>query len=422
MSSRLTQLRSSDEDPTQVFEMLEQLGEGAYGAVYKAMDKRNGQLVAIKVIPVENDTTDLQKEIAILKKCRNEHIVNYIGSYVHGQHLWIALEYCSAGSVNDLMAICEITLTEEQIAVVCRETLLGLRYLHSKKLIHRDIKSGNILLNHKGQCKLADFGVSAQLTNTMSRRRTVIGTPYWMAPEVLRESSYDAKADIWSLGITAIEMAVGDPPHTNVHPMRAIFMIPNKPPPTLPEPHRWSANFRDFVAKCCVKDPEKRPSASTLLRHPFVRNARSIAVIEDLVHQCMDEIEQYREEECETFAEVAQRQNSSDDAGRSASSSGTSQMGATMIEHGSEDSGQPSGTMVFRDGVDAAAAQFSTMIINDTVNVGSSATMRKAPVNDDVPAYMRHMRAQQTQEGSPSCCCGQEQQHERQRQHEWSHR
>ena len=163
------------------------------------------------------------------------------------------------------MAICERTLTEQQIAIVMQQSLRGLHYLHMAKKIHRDIKSGNILLNHDGDCKLADFGVSAELATTMSKRKTVIGTPYWMAPEVLQSQEYNGKADIWSLAITAIELAVGEPPHSNVHPMRAIFMIPNSDPPTLPEPERWSADFHDFIRVWSAPHPHTCAAHSTAL-------------------------------------------------------------------------------------------------------------------------------------------------------------
>ena len=193
---------------------------------------------------------------------------------------------------------CERTLSEQQIAIVMQQSLRGLHYLHMAKKIHRDIKSGNILLNHDGDCKLADFGVSAELATTVSKRKTVIGTPYWMAPEVLQSQEYNGKADIWSLAITAIELAVGEPPHSNVHPMRAIFMIPNSDPPTLPEPERWSADFHDFIRACCAKNPEKRPSAIELLNsHPFITRSGDKRLIAELVDECMAEIEEYRQQE-----------------------------------------------------------------------------------------------------------------------------
>lgn len=291
------------EDPNKIFDLVDPLGEGSYGAVHRAIDKRNGQTVAVKIVPVEKDTSELQREIDILRECQSEYIVNYIGSYYWKNEVWIAMEYCGAGSVSDLMNICEMTLDEDQIAVICRESLHGLRYLHAQRLIHRDIKSGNILLSADGHCKLADFGVSAQLKSTISKRQTIIGTPYWMAPEVLRESQYDGKADVWSLGITAIEMAVGEPPHAEVHPMRAIFLIPNKPAPSLPDPSEWSDDFNSFIAECCQKDPDKRPTSEALLRHPFIRNAKGRSLIERVVQECLPEIEDYRKRRPEEGSE-----------------------------------------------------------------------------------------------------------------------
>ena len=175
------------DDPAAVFQIVEKLGEGSYGEVYNALDKRTGQLVAIKVIPVESDLSDFKREIEILKQCRSPYIVAYTGSYFKDGNLWIVMEYCGAGSVADLMAIAGCTLTEREMAEVLAATLKGLEYLHAHKLIHRDLKAGNILLTEDGAAKLADFGVSAQLSSTISKRRTVIGTPYWMSPEVIQE-------------------------------------------------------------------------------------------------------------------------------------------------------------------------------------------------------------------------------------------
>jgi serine/threonine protein kinase len=216
------------------------------------------------------------------------------------------MEYCGAGSMCDLMAICDITLTEAQIRAVCRCALQGLEYLHRQGTIHRDIKAGNILLTEVGECKLADFGVSAEITTSMPKRSSTIGTPYWMAPEVLQGSQYDWKADIWSLGITAIELAVGEPPLSNYHPMRALFMIPNNDPPTLPNPERWSPEFHDFVRVCLQKDPNKRPEAGALLKnHPFIQRAGDAKIIERLVQQCLPAIEEYREMEAREAEERA---------------------------------------------------------------------------------------------------------------------
>jgi len=257
-SKKISKLQTSDEDPTDIFEFLAQLGEGSYGSVYKALDKRDGKLVAIKVLEVEEDTTTLQKEINILSQCHSKYIVAYKGAFEKDGHIWIVMEYCGAGSVCDIMAICDRVLSEAQIAVILKKALLGLQYLHSQNKIHRDIKAGNILLTDSGEVKLADFGVSAELTNTMPKRTTTIGTPYWMAPEVLQAMEYNGKADIWSLGITAIETACGEPPLSNIHPMRALFMIPNNPPPKLPNLERYSDEFNDFIRVCLQKDPNKR--------------------------------------------------------------------------------------------------------------------------------------------------------------------
>ena len=243
------------------------------------------------------DSSELRKEINILKSCQSPYIVAYKGSYFKDGKLWIAMEYCGAGSLSDLMAICDMTLSEAQIAAIMKQSLRGLEYLHAHKKIHRDIKSGNILLTWEGECKLADFGVSAELSNTLARRVTMIGTPYFMAPEVLEGKQYDAKADIWSLAITAYELAVGQPPHSNIHPLRAIFVIPTAPPPTLPDPETWSEEFKDFLAKCLQMNPADRPTASQLLQHPFVRDVNETAEVKRLLALCEETLERFREAE-----------------------------------------------------------------------------------------------------------------------------
>jgi len=189
------------------------------------------------------------------------------------------------------MTILDRPLTEDQIAVVMHYVLSGLKYLHQEqRKIHRDIKAGNILLGKKGEAKLGDFGVSGQLSDTMAKRQTVIGTPFWMAPEVIQEVGYDVRADIWSLGITCIEMAEMQPPYSNIHPMRAIFMIPSRPPPRLTEPDKWSSEFNDFVAKCLTKNPDERSSTDDLLKHPFMKRAKNLHLLSELVEQTMESI------------------------------------------------------------------------------------------------------------------------------------
>uniref|UniRef100_A0A8C3GR64 non-specific serine/threonine protein kinase n=1 Tax=Cairina moschata TaxID=8855 RepID=A0A8C3GR64_CAIMO len=285
------QLKKLDEDsltkqPEEVFDVLEKLGEGSYGSVFKAIHKETGQVVAIKQVPVESDLQEIIKEISIMQQCDSPHVVKYYGSYFKNTDLWIVMEYCGAGSVSDIIRLRNKTLTEEEIATIVQSTLKGLEYLHFMRKIHRDIKAGNILLNTEGHAKLADFGVAGQLTDTMAKRNTVIGTPFWMAPEVIQEIGYNCVADIWSLGITAIEMAEGKPPYADIHPMRAIFMIPTNPPPTFRKPEIWSDNFTDFVKQCLVKSPEQRATATQLLQCcpcslPFVSDWSGVLLLRD---------------------------------------------------------------------------------------------------------------------------------------------
>ncbi|KAI8998427.1 kinase-like domain-containing protein [Gaertneriomyces semiglobifer] len=279
-------------DPTDVFEIVGKLGEGSYGSVHKALHKRTSTIVALKLIPVEHDLDDTIKEINIMQGTESRHVIQYFGSYIKDNYLWIALEYCGAGSVSDIMRITGHTLQEPQIAVICGHVLEGLKYLHDKRKIHRDIKAGNILLNTQGVAKLADFGVAGQLTDNQAKRNTVIGTPFWMAPEVIQEVGYGVLADIWSLGITCIEMAEGRPPYHKIHPMRAIFMIPTKPPPRLEKESKWSSQFIDFIAQCLTKNPANRPSAEQLLQHPFIKNAPGVHVLSEIISEAMDLIAQ----------------------------------------------------------------------------------------------------------------------------------
>jgi len=274
--------------PDEVFDIISKLGEGSYGSVFKALHKESKQVLAIKQVPVDTDLQDIIKEISIMQQCVSPYVVRYYGSYFKNTDLWIVMEYCGAGSVSDIMRLRKKTLTEEEIATVLSDTLKGLEYLHLRKKIHRDIKAGNILLNMEGHAKLADFGVAGQLTDTMAKRNTVIGTPFWMAPEVIQEIGYDCVADIWSLGITALEMAEGKPPYGDIHPMRAIFMIPTKPPPTFKDCDRWSPQFIDFVSRCLVKTPDKRATASQLLHSDFIVSAGNSIILSEMINEAAD--------------------------------------------------------------------------------------------------------------------------------------
>lgn len=263
-------------------EILNLLGEGSFGAVYKAEHKPSSAVVAVKIIANASSSASeeekIKGEIDILSRCDSPYIVGYCECFIKPPtkkpgEMWIVMEYCEGGSMSDLLeANNGIVLPEDCIRAVCASIVLGLEYLHGvANVCHRDIKCGNVLLTSDGHVKLADFGVSAELTNTLNKRKTVVGSPYWMAPEVIRESHYDGRADVWSLGITAIEMAEGSPPHANLHPLRAIFVIPTKPAPTLADPDNWSPEMLDFVRCCCQKDPNQRHDSAQLSSHPFVR-------------------------------------------------------------------------------------------------------------------------------------------------------
>ncbi|KAI9101845.1 kinase-like domain-containing protein [Phlyctochytrium arcticum] len=259
-------------DPKEMFVLEEKLGEGAFGAVYKAKLTTTGFVLAIKQIQAdrEHERDAIKKEIDLLRQCRHHNVLQYYGCVPVGEAMWILTDYCGAGSVSDCMELLESTMSEPQTAIVMAAALEGLAFLHEKGVVHRDVKAANILLTEEGEVKIADFGVSEQLTQTVGARRTVVGTPYWMSPEVISGNGYGTEADIWSLGITAIEMIDGVPPHHNLHPMRAMFKIPFLPSPTVQHPEKASAELLNFLSKCLTKDPTTRPTARDLLAHPFV--------------------------------------------------------------------------------------------------------------------------------------------------------
>ncbi|XP_067887258.1 serine/threonine-protein kinase 3 isoform X3 [Heterodontus francisci] len=337
---------SLTKQPEEVFDVLEKLGEGSYGSVFKAIHKESGQVVAIKQVPVESDLQEIIKEISIMQQCDSAYVVNYYGSYFKNTDLWIVMEYCGAGSVSDIIRLRNKTLIEDEIATILKSTLKGLEYLHFMRKIHRDIKAGNILLNTEGHAKLADFGVAGQLTDTMAKRNTVIGTPFWMAPEVIQEIGYNCVADIWSLGITAIEMAEGKPPYADIHPMR----------------------------------------------HTFIKNAKSVSILRDLIIEAM-EIKAKRHQEQQRELEEDD-ENSDDDevdsytmVKTSHASTGTMRATSTMSE-GAQTMIEHNSTMLESD--------LGTMVINSDEDEEDGTMKRnEAPEQLQRPAFMDYFDKQE---------------------------
>ncbi|XP_014055598.1 mitogen-activated protein kinase kinase kinase kinase 4 isoform X3 [Salmo salar] len=297
-------------DPAGIFELVEVVGNGTYGQVYKGRHVKTGQLAAIKVMDVtEEEEEEIKLEINMLKTySHHRNIATYYGAFVKkspaGQddQLWLVMEYCGAGSVTDLVKKTKGNcLKEDWIAYICREVLRGLSHLHSHHVIHRDIKGQNVLLTENAEVKLVDFGVSAQLDRTIGKRNTFIGTPYWMAPEVIAcdenpDSTYDYRSDLWSLGITALEMAEGAPPLCDMHPMRALFLIPRNPPPKL-KSKKWSKKFLTFVESCLVKNYLHRPATETLLRHSFIKDLPNERQVRIMLKDHLDRTRKKRDKE-----------------------------------------------------------------------------------------------------------------------------
>ncbi|XP_078795261.1 mitogen-activated protein kinase kinase kinase kinase 4 isoform X10 [Oryzias latipes] len=305
-------------DPAGIFELVEVVGNGTYGQVYKGRHVKTGQLAAIKVMDVtEDEEEEIKLEINMLKKySHHRNIATYYGAFIkksppgHDDQLWLVMEFCGAGSITDLVKNTKgNSLKEDWIAYISREILRGLAHLHAHHVIHRDIKGQNVLLTENAEVKLVDFGVSAQLDRTVGRRNTFIGTPYWMAPEVIAcdenpDATYDYRSDLWSCGITAIEMAEGAPPLCDMHPMRALFLIPRNPPPRL-KSKKWSKKFFSFIEGCLVKNYTQRPPTEQLLKHPFIRDQPNERQVRIQLKDHIDRTKKKRGEKDETEYEYS---------------------------------------------------------------------------------------------------------------------
>ncbi|OQS07620.1 vacuolar protein sorting-associated protein 35 [Thraustotheca clavata] len=396
----------TDKVPTDEYEVLLQLGEGSYGKVFKAMSRVNARVVALKVVPIEADDKDMiMKEIKILETCQSPFIVQYYGNIIYEGNMWIEMEFCEAGSVADMMRVSRTTLSEKEVAAVCANVVKGIAYLHAQRNIHRDIKAAFI-----AHLQLADFGVSAQLTNTINKRKTVIGTPFWMAPEVIQETQYDGKADIWSLGITAIEMAEGDPPLASMHPMRAIFLIPSRPPPQLSEPDKYSPAFSDFIATCLKKNAADRPSAEDLLNHPFIKkdidrlesiHANGLPVLQELVDRNLEALSDDRADVSSFDDVVGGTMKQSDMGAMLATSSLVTPLNeaacGTMVfrgsssslpKEGSRDTTELYGTIV-RGSSDTNS--YGTMVSKESPQK-PTATIKSIERSSNEPSFMKYFR------------------------------
>ncbi|XP_056444907.1 mitogen-activated protein kinase kinase kinase kinase 4 isoform X2 [Gadus chalcogrammus] len=305
-------------DPAGIFELVEVVGNGTYGQVYKGRHVKTGQLAAIKVMDVtEDEEEEIKLEINMLKKySHHRNIATYYGAFIkksppgHDDQLWLVMEFCGAGSITDLVKNTKGNqLKEDWIAYISREILRGLAHLHAHHVIHRDIKGQNVLLTENAEVKLVDFGVSAQLDRTVGRRNTFIGTPYWMAPEVIAcdenpDATYDYRSDLWSTGITALEMAEGAPPLCDMHPMRALFLIPRNPPPRL-KSKKWSKKFISFIEACLVKNYTQRPPTEQLLKHPYIRDQPNERQVRIQLKDHIDRTKKKRGERDETEYEYS---------------------------------------------------------------------------------------------------------------------
>ncbi|KAI8803156.1 kinase-like domain-containing protein [Cladochytrium replicatum] len=270
-------------DPTTLYTKVKKIGQGASGTVYVAKDNRTDERVAIKLMDLSAQPRKelIVNEILVMRESQHPNIVNFKDSFLLRGDLWIVMELMEAGPLNEI--IDNNTINEGQIAAICHESIKGLHHLHSRQIIHRDIKSDNVLLNANGNVKITDFGFSAKLTVDRGKRATMVGTPYWMAPEVVKQKEYGAKVDVWSLGIMAIEMIEGEPPYLEEEPLKALYLIATNGTPTLKNPDKLSGAFKNFLGRCLEVDVSKRATMEELLTHPFLRLAVPLSALAPLV-------------------------------------------------------------------------------------------------------------------------------------------
>ncbi|XP_026842297.1 serine/threonine-protein kinase 10 isoform X2 [Drosophila persimilis] len=352
-----------DSDPAEFWEMVGELGDGAFGKVYKAQHKEHRRFAAAKMCTLEDEEnlSDHMVEIDILSEIKHPNIVELYEAFSLEDKLWMLIEYCDGGALDSIMVELEKPLTEPQIAYVCKHMTEGLTFLHKNKVIHRDLKAGNVLLTMEGGVKLADFGVSAKNKHTMQKHDTFIGTPYWMAPELVlcetfRDNPYDHKVDIWSLGITLIELAQMEPPNSEMSPMRVLLKIQKSEPPKLEQPSRWSKEFNDFLKKSLVKDPQLRPTSDVLVQHSFINRDLDCKPIKDLLLEYKAEVvEEVVDDETEEPRNSALQLDLDDDSA-SLRSQDIDKRTPTSILRDSKEQSQPAAVAAATAAAAAAAA------------------------------------------------------------------